>query len=559
MNGNSVIVDITTSPANPGDIFFVSDGSATGSYCVILESVTLGRAVYNEVDGPYTDCLDCLTANTINVLFANCNQLTKIVISLSELNFVPNNPSFYNISYDSGFGQESGCFTKPGQTIDSPSVTYLSSVEYSSCELCSFSANNTTFLVEDCILGNIYYVFAPITTLIGSVISFIPNNSLDQLCGTIIEQSSEVFDSIYLATFDGCDNCLDQVTSKRELISCIDGTVEIVYTSALYNVGESSYLTIKDPNEGFSGCYRIGDESTDAVTVTGYLSYGPSPSCEECISCQGFEFEYMLCADNNITGSTFSDQYIEIGQSFFHPLSGCCEVTQYITGGTSVEDFSSFYEFGDCTPCTASTSNNEFEVWVGETCFRPDPIIVVVPSGFTTGDTFTMNSGILTNDCVKLTELYTNQEISNYCKTTEVKYTDCQPCLSNTFIGLPLVKCGDNTSNYYSISLTNLFDIYENSGIFSDGSYNCYFAIEGCALPNYPIFTPFEFFGSCFECNQPLSAGTESTICVICCPCTTGQTVTAVSPPHPSWTNAQGKTVILLDAIALGGMNGLNN
>jgi hypothetical protein len=324
-------------------------------------------------------------------------------------------------------------------------------------------------------------------------------------------------------------------------------------------VGESSYLTIKDPNEGFSGCYRIGDESTDAVTVTGYLSYGPSPSCEECISCQGFEFEYMLCADNNITGSTFSDQYIEIGQSFFHPLSGCCEVTQYITGGTSPENFSSFYEFGDCTQCTASTSNNEFEVWVGETCFDPRPIIVVVPSGFTTGDTFTMNSGILTNNCVKLIELYTNQEISNYCKTTEVKYTDCQPCLSNTFIGLPLVKCGDNTSNYYSISLTNLFDIYENSGIFSDGSYNCYFAIQGCALPNYPIFTPFEFFGSCFECNQPLLAGTESTICVICCPCTTGQTVTAVSPPHPNWTNAQGKTIILLDAIALGGMNGLNN
>jgi hypothetical protein len=52
-----------------------------------------------------------------------------------------------------------------------------------------------------------------------------------------------------------------------------------------------------------------------------------------------------------------------------------------------------------------------------------------------------------------------------------------------------------------------------------------------------------------------ISAGTESTVCVIDC---SGNTVSIV-PPHPVWTNEQEVDVILLDAIALGGMNGLNS
>jgi hypothetical protein len=55
------------------------------------------------------------------------------------------------------------------------------------------------------------------------------------------------------------------------------------------------------------------------------------------------------------------------------------------------------------------------------------------------------------------------------------------------------------------------------------------------------------------------SAGTESTICVICCPCTNGATITSVIPPHPTWTNTQGDVIVQLNAITLGGPNGLNN
>jgi hypothetical protein len=62
-------------------------------------------------------------------------------------------------------------------------------------------------------------------------------------------------------------------------------------------------------------------------------------------------------------------------------------------------------------------------------------------------------------------------------------------------------------------------------------------------------------FLSCDDCISPISAGTEYNVCIIDC---SGNTV-SITPPHPTWTNEQGHAVVLLDAIALGGMNGLNS
>lgn len=61
------------------------------------------------------------------------------------------------------------------------------------------------------------------------------------------------------------------------------------------------------------------------------------------------------------------------------------------------------------------------------------------------------------------------------------------------------------------------------------------------------------------ESDEPISANTESLVCIVCCPCESGSTINQVSPPHPTWTNTEGKSVILLNAIELGGMNGLNS
>jgi hypothetical protein len=69
------------------------------------------------------------------------------------------------------------------------------------------------------------------------------------------------------------------------------------------------------------------------------------------------------------------------------------------------------------------------------------------------------------------------------------------------------------------------------------------------------IIRPSLLFPNVEEALAPLSAGTETKICIVDC---SGNTISIV-PPHPTWTNEQGKAVVLLDAVALGGMNGLNS
>ena len=74
-------------------------------------------------------------------------------------------------------------------------------------------------------------------------------------------------------------------------------------------------------------------------------------------------------------------------------------------------------------------------------------------------------------------------------------------------------------------------------------------------------------FTGCEDCNNnyfnyesPRSAYTEQIICVQVCDDMSGSTVVvAVNPPHPIWTDNYGTEVTQLNAVTLGGVNGLNN
>ena len=55
------------------------------------------------------------------------------------------------------------------------------------------------------------------------------------------------------------------------------------------------------------------------------------------------------------------------------------------------------------------------------------------------------------------------------------------------------------------------------------------------------------------------SSGTETTICLVCCPCTAGEIVTKKTVPHANYSNGQNEVVVQLNTITIGGFNGLNN
>ena len=548
---NQITIDEGSLTLSIGDVCSVTDGVGN-VYCVQITDGTQGLATYT-AQTIYASCESCAISNSLNLIAVGCESPTKYIIPL--ISPFPSYGDVFYLTLEERGKQFSVCAFITDSTPQAISHSLISSTSYINCLGCSISANSTTFLVEQCFTGTQYYVLLPVDVNTGRIISFNPINSLDQLCGEIVqEEPGTPPTAIYLTDFKGCDECLDQLSVRRIIESCIDGTQQVVFGSALYNINESSFLTINDPAEGFSGCYRIGDVTSDPVTVTGYLSYSPSPSCEECVSCNGFEFEYFVCGEPGLTGETFSLQYIESGQTFYHPISGCCEVSQITTAGTYNEIFTSFYEYNTCEECTGSTIG--YETWVANYCSGGE-VIVTTPSGFSIGDILTLNSGILTKDCVELISPYTSEPITEFGKTTETIYPDCTTCNNNTYVAYPFVNCLTSGVQYYTINLTD-FESITNYGIVRDGSYNCYYIINGCATPTYPTISGV-YFRTCIECTSPLSAGTESTVCVICCPCTSGETVTSVIPPHPQWTNQQGKTISLLDAITLGGPNGLNN
>lgn len=55
--------------------------------------------------------------------------------------------------------------------------------------------------------------------------------------------------------------------------------------------------------------------------------------------------------------------------------------------------------------------------------------------------------------------------------------------------------------------------------------------------------------------SEIISANTETIVCVESC---TGGTFNQITPPHPAWTDGSGNTIIQLNAVTLGGPNGLN-
>lgn len=78
-----------------------------------------------------------------------------------------------------------------------------------------------------------------------------------------------------------------------------------------------------------------------------------------------------------------------------------------------------------------------------------------------------------------------------------------------------------------------------------------------------PTFTAITSYDGCYECmvnNIVTSANTPEDLCIVVCDTgATGVHVVSVTPPHPVWTGLDGTEVIQMNAVTLGGPNGLNN
>jgi hypothetical protein len=145
------------------------------------------------------------------------------------------------------------------------------------------------------------------------------------------------------------------------------------------------------------------------------------------------------------------------------------------------------------------------------------------------------------------------------------EYSNCCECLEGDgreSLNFKFIRC--DTSEEINIEATDFCGQYgaPTTGLTYEiqfGSETSFCAtfdgLSESGTTNYSYVSgPFSLCEDCGE-QPPISAGTETIMCVLDC---SGNTITVV-PPHPTYLNEYGKAVVQLNMVELGGMNGLNS
>ena len=206
--------------------------------------------------------------------------------------------------------------------------------------------------------------------------------------------------------------------------------------------------------------------------------------------------------------------------------------------------------------------------YTGQSCI--DEVVVILTgttTGFTTGQIvggFPIGSGPYATQCYTILGSASLSEIPTIEIQGMAFYEDCIECYMEKALGFEFEDCitGElQVASAFSLGFVPTIDLIYQFSL--DGSApRCYIATGnvdpfGVDIPSQSI----NVFTSCINCykNQTVTAGTEYTVCVICCPCDSGSTVTSVAVPHPVWTSTDGKAVVQSNMVVLGGPNGLNS
>lgn len=335
------------------------------------------------------------------------------------------------------------------------------------------------------------------------------------------------------------------------------GITSVTESDIAYNVGDIVSIIM---GEGFKSCVRILGESDGEPGSTIYKSYS---NCESCLNdpCNLKFFTIQECGTENEPFSLPSvTTYYTVGT--YVQYSGSCytvvsnEDSLSINGDEVVVSLPTFESCEDCnnnkfvsrtvTPCGGEEQNYGWRTYCN--------------SSINSGDTISFNINGFVQFCGVVGDIVTGSTIPNPHPHWVVgKVENCESC-NNSFTPRTLIftSCTDGSELIIipTLSVSNQIDL--NSGTTFSYGVNCY-GYKGEYLGDECIYTfnTFNFdgsFDSCFECNQPLSGGSEYFACVIC----SGTSIT-VTVPHPTWTLPNGKAIVLLDAVQLGGMNGLNS
>ena len=289
--------------------------------------------------GPYADCRECYDFTHDYIAAVDCIKSSTVYFEFSGFTGSPLVDEVYFIETEAKGSSIYSCYTIAGYGVFDPEnpveyTTVLNPPTLSSgCQEC-LTSSFLIYEITPCLGSGTYNVGLSSSQYSGNLISFV--NSLgDQICGVVGETPIVViadgtFISDYGVYSDNCDECNSQVAEQRILTNCITGGQEVVWNSALFNGGETSNLSSND------GCFTVGDVVTgETVTINEFLNFDPQPNCQECIQCNGIQYNSTSCNGTGPIG-TISISY-----------SGSSTLTdnEYtLTGNTNGNgQYSSFY------------------------------------------------------------------------------------------------------------------------------------------------------------------------------------------------------------------------
>jgi hypothetical protein len=271
--------------------------------------------------GPYNDCRECYGANYDYVAATDCISDQTYYFEFTGFTGTPLINEVYFIPTTERGNVTYNCYTMVSYGNNDPErpVDYTTIVDTPALSTTCDGCLNSSFLIYEvtpCIGSQLYYVGLSSGSYSKHLISFV-DGSGDQRCGVVgaspINASQDAtFISDYGLFVDNggevtCDECNAQVAEQRILTNCITGDDEIVWNSLFFNGGESSNLSSSD------GCFSVGNIVTgETVTINEFLNFDPQPNCQECIQCNGIQYNYTTCSG---TGPISTISYSYTGTS----------------------------------------------------------------------------------------------------------------------------------------------------------------------------------------------------------------------------------------------------
>lgn len=308
----SVIVDDPSNQLIVGNVYYFSGEVCTftcetiiGCYSIreLKDTSDPVNTIFSGTYGKY--CELCNQANANSYVFGSCNdKKTQVLIPKNQFPPTPVVGDVFLLSLYISDGsitqvQLIGCFEYVSSSLDiTTNVTLEGFTAQTSCQDC---LNNSPVLYEvtECITSVVYYINFPTNQYEKHLVTFTDSFGIDQFCGIVSTITSGVANG-FLITDLGipgetgilCDDCLDNISEKKKLVNCLDGTEEIVWASVLFLAGNATHL------QTVNGCYEISPDvvpSGETVTITELANYDPQGGCEECLECYGILYNYITC------------------------------------------------------------------------------------------------------------------------------------------------------------------------------------------------------------------------------------------------------------------------